>query len=102
MLLEVWCVDRRILTGLSTVNHHAITDVQADMRHFIGRGIRPLKKYKVAGLCVAWRYGSTLVVNPLRVGTRQVADAGVSENVADEAGTVKTVRPRSAEYIRLS
>ena len=51
MLLPIGRVDRCVLNGIAAVDHDAITNVDADVRH-AGGVIRPDEKDKITGLCI--------------------------------------------------
>ena len=51
MLLPIGRVDGCVLNGVAAVDHDAITNVDADVRH-TGGVIRPDEKDKITGLCI--------------------------------------------------
>lgn len=51
MLLPIGRIDGCVLNGIAAVNHDAITNVDADVRH-AGGVIRPDEKDEITGLCI--------------------------------------------------
>ena len=51
MLLPVGRIDGCVLNGVAAVDHDAITNVDADVRH-AGGVIRPNEKDEITGLCI--------------------------------------------------
>ena len=65
MRLPIGSVDRRVLNGIATVQHHAITDINAHMGN-AGSVVCAGKEDKITGLCIRSGNGSTDIVKPLR------------------------------------
>ena len=59
------------------MDHHAITEVHADMRDEIRCAVGGMEKYNVSGGGVSWRYHDALVENPLSRCPCQRVDSGM-------------------------
>ena len=71
------------------MDHHTVTDIYSDMRHF-ACVICSLEKDYIAGLCPLRGYSCALVVNTLRGRPRKGIYAGISEYPAHEPPNSQT------------
>ena len=88
MLLPIGRVDGCVLNGVAAVDHDAITNVDADVRH-TGGVIRSDEKDEITGLGIRLRDRRTDVVKPLCAEPPGIHKTAVRENVADKTGAIE-------------
>ena len=84
MRLPIGSVDGRILYGIATVEHHTVTDINADMRN-AGSVVCSDKEDKITRLRIAAGNRSTYIVKPLRTQPPGVDQPAIGEDIRNKA-----------------
>ena len=85
------------------MNHHTVTNINADVRYRAAAVICPCEENNITGLCVRRSDRSTQVENTLRRCSAERIYAGVFEYPAHKSRTVKRgLRTAAAPNIRIA